>query len=259
MEQLNPKQKEYVSKMSTVRLTAKLIQIGHTEDELADLERADLQTLYAKAILSGSDKPQAKADPAPSGVAESQLDRDRLTFEINKFQQQQALERDKLAQQQAIREQEMKIEREKNETERKRLDIERDKIQLERLNAERQATHNDEILRLQRDQQSLDEQRNTSLAARTKLFAQSISHALPRMGEDPIDAPLFFDNVSKLFERYKVPADIQTVLLHPHLSNKAKNLLARMDQSAVNNFVDVRDFLLNQCRLTPTDNRKRFN
>ena len=90
MEQLNPKQKEYVSKMSTVRLTAKLIQIGHTEDELADLERADLQTLYAKAILSGSDKPQAKADPAPSGVAESQLDRDRLTFEINKFQQQQA-------------------------------------------------------------------------------------------------------------------------------------------------------------------------
>ena len=50
MEQLNPKQKEYVSKMSTVRLTAKLIQIGHTEDELADLERADLQTLYAKAI-----------------------------------------------------------------------------------------------------------------------------------------------------------------------------------------------------------------
>ena len=107
MEQLNPKQKEYVSKMSTVRLTAKLIQIGHTEDELADLERADLQTLYAKAILSGSDKPQAKADPAPSGVAESQLDRDRLTFEINKFQQQQALERDKLTQQQAIREREL--------------------------------------------------------------------------------------------------------------------------------------------------------
>ena len=278
--------------MSTVRLTAKLIQIGHTEDELADLERADLQTLYAKAILSGSDKPQAKADPAPSGVAESQLDRDRLTFEINKFQQQQALERDKLTQQQAIRErelaqqqaererelalerdklaqqqaireqelaQQMKIEREKNETERKRLDVERDKIQLERLNAERLATHNDEILRLQRDQQSLDEQRNTSLAARTKLFAQSISHALPRMGEDPIDAPLFFDNVSKLFERYKVPADIQTVLLHPHLSNKAKNLLARMDQSAVNNFVDVRDFLLNQFRLTPADYRKRFN
>ena len=281
MEQLNPKQKEYVSKMSTVRLTAKLIQIGHTEDELADLERADLQTLYAKAILSGSDKPQAKADPAPSGVAESQLDRDRLTFEINKFQQQQALERDKLtqqqaererelalerdklAQQQAIREQElaqqMKIEREKNETERKRLDLEHEKIQLERLNAERLTTHNDEILRLQRDQQSRDEQRNTSLAARTKLFAQSISHALPRMGEDPIDAPLFFDNVSKLFERYKVPADIQTVLLHPHLSNKAKNLLARMDQSAVNNFVDVRDFLLNQFRLTPADYRKRFN
>ena len=189
MEQLNPKQKEYVSKMSTVRLTAKLIQIGHTEDELADLERADLQTLYAKAILSGSDKPQAKADPAPSGVAESQLDRDRLTFEINKFQQQQALEREKLAQQQAERDAQMKIERakieterEKNETERKRLDLEHEKIQLERLNAERLTTHNDEILRLQRDQQSRDEQRNTSLAARTKLFAQSISHALPRMG-----------------------------------------------------------------------------
>ena len=130
MEQLNPKQKEYVSKMSTVRLTAKLIQIGHTEDELADLERADLQTLYAKAILSGSDKPQAKADPAPSGVAESQLDRDRLTFEINKFQQQQALERDKLTQQQAIRERELAQQQAERERE---LALERDKLHNNRL------------------------------------------------------------------------------------------------------------------------------
>ncbi len=61
MEQLDPKQKEHVSKMSTVRLIAKLIQFGHTEDELADLQRADLQALYANAILSGSDKPEAKA------------------------------------------------------------------------------------------------------------------------------------------------------------------------------------------------------
>jgi chromosome condensin MukBEF ATPase and DNA-binding subunit MukB len=109
MEQLDPKQKEHVSKMSTVRLIAKLIQIGHTEDELADLQRGDLQTLYAKAILSGSDKPEAKAALTPSGV-ESKLERDRLTFEITKFQQQQAerereltLEREKLAQQQAER------------------------------------------------------------------------------------------------------------------------------------------------------------
>ena len=168
--------------------------------------------MYANAILSGSDKPEAKAALTPSGIVDSQLERDRLTFEIAKFQEQQALEREKLAQQQAIRERELAqqqeqiaLEHEKVETERKRLDIESDKIQLERINAERLTTHNDEILRLQRDQQSRDEQRNNSLAARTKLFAQSISHALPRMGDDPIDAPLFFDNVSKLFERYKEP------------------------------------------------------
>ena len=42
MEGLNPKQREQVTKMPTVRLIAKLIQFGHTEDELAEFERNDL-------------------------------------------------------------------------------------------------------------------------------------------------------------------------------------------------------------------------
>ncbi len=56
-----------------------------------------------------------------------------------------------------------------------------------------------------------------------------------------------------------MPADIQTVLLYPQLSVKARNLLSRMDQSKVNKFAAVRDFLLEQFRLTPADYRKRFN
>ena len=187
MEGLNPKQREQVTKMPTVRLISKLIQFGHTEAELAELERNDLMTLFAQDILAGKDKQQAQPAIAPSTTLDPQLERDRLNFEITKFEKEQALERDKMAleaNKMALeatkREQEQILRERELETENKRLELEQEKLRAECANAERSANHNDEIWQAQREQQHRDEQRNSSLAARTKLFSQSISHAMPK-------------------------------------------------------------------------------
>ena len=192
MEGLNPKQREQVTTMPTVRLIAKLIQFGHTEDELAEFERNDLMTLFAQDILAGKDKQQAQPAIAPSTTLDPQLERDRLNFEITKFEKEQALERDKMALEATKREQEQILRERELETENKRLELEQEKLRAECAIAERSANHNDEIWQAQREQQHRDEQRNSSLAARTKLFSQSISHAMPKMTDDVIDIPLFF-------------------------------------------------------------------
>mgnify|MGYP003471201641 FL=1 len=112
---------------------------------------------------------------------EQALERDKMALEANKM----ALEATKREQEQILREREL-------ETENKRLELEQEKLRAECANAERSANHNDEIWQAQREQQHRDEQRNSSLAARTKLFSQSISHAMPKMTDDVIDIPLFF-------------------------------------------------------------------
>ena len=51
MDQMDDKQRETVYKMNTsTQFITKLVQLGHSEEELAELKRADLQTLNAREL-----------------------------------------------------------------------------------------------------------------------------------------------------------------------------------------------------------------
>ena len=100
--------------------------------------------------------------------------------------------------------------------------------------------------------------RNT-LAGRIELFSQTVENVLPKMPHDPIQMISFFETVEDVFKRFAVPADLQTILLNPHLTTKARALLARFDREKSNDFRAVRDFLLEQYHLTSNDYRHRFN
>jgi len=43
------------------------------------------------------------------------------------------------------------------------------------------------------------------------------------------DIPIFFESVEKLFDSVKVPVELRTRLLLPHLSEHARSLLLRLD------------------------------
>lgn len=108
-----------------------------------------------------------------------------------------------------------------------------------------------------RDRQ--EQERHSTMAARTKLFAQSLQNVMPKMPQDAVQLVTFFDTVEKLFARFELPADLQAILLNPHLTVTARSMLTRMDQNEVNNFGKVKEFLLAQFMLTPQSYRTRFN
>ena len=49
------------------------------------------------------------------------------------------------------------------------------------------------------------------------------------------------------------------MLLLPHLSERARSLLLRLDQSRQNDYCEVRAFLLNEFQLTPYQFKTRFD
>ena len=62
-----------------------------------------------------------------------------------------------------------------------------------------------------------------------------------------------------MFDSVKVPLEIRAMLLLPHLSERARSLLLRLDQSRQNDYCEVRAFLLNEFQLTPYQFKTRFD
>ena len=57
----------------------------------------------------------------------------------------------------------------------------------------------------------------SSLAARTKKFADSIKHVFVKMSDDAIELPTFFASAENLYKMYEIPRDLQVKLLLPCL------------------------------------------
>jgi hypothetical protein len=82
---------------------------------------------------------------------------------------------------------------------------------------------------------------------------------MPKMANDPVSLVIFFDTVDELYKRFAVPDDLKTVLLTPHLTQKARSLLTRINPGNASRYESVKQFLCEHYQLTPLDNRNRFN
>jgi len=68
-----------------------------------------------------------------------------------------------------------------------------------------------------------------TLAGRTKRFGDTLRHVLPKMPTDVDQIPQYFENIEHLFDIYEVHADLRSKLLIPHLSERAKSLIGRLE------------------------------
>ena len=100
--------------------------------------------------------------------------------------------------------------------------------------------------------------REESLVAKTKLFGDSLKHALPRMPIDHAELPFYLESVTRLFHMYEVPLDIQARLLIPLLTPQAKTLVGRLPEEKLKSFADICIFLLAEFKITPRELRNRF-
>ena len=81
MEKLTEPQQAKIKKMSTVRLTTKLIAAGMTEEEVEKLDRQGMIEAWARIVLERKDVPI----PTVKGY-DPTLERERLALERMKFE-----------------------------------------------------------------------------------------------------------------------------------------------------------------------------
>jgi len=96
-------------KISTERLHIKLGKADFDKQIVSEMMRELLLDSWAKCIIAGRDKPQAAAAiTAPTIGYDVELEKQRLAFEVTKFEAELALRRDELAATQLIFQQEEK-------------------------------------------------------------------------------------------------------------------------------------------------------
>jgi len=83
-----------------------------------------------------------------------------------------------------------------------------------------------------------------TLVGRTKRFGDTLQHVLPKMPTDVGQIPQYFENVEHLFDIYEVPAELRSKLLIPHLSERAKSLIGRLEGKFLDNYDEMKRFLL---------------
>ena len=169
MDRITAEQRDAIRKSSSERLGARLQQAGWSADDIALLDRERLMQSVAELHAVQADMEDAE-EPGIAGVGIATADaiaakelelreREMLLRERELQMHQQRWEQERLVQQR----------RWEAEMELKRAEYER----LQRIDAERKT-------------------QESSLAARTKKFADSIKHVFVKMSDDPIELPMFF-------------------------------------------------------------------
>ena len=276
MESLPPKTQEQIKKTSTEALTVKLAKVGYDEEAIVKMSREQLIATWAELVATGQDKPRA----APIVYTNPEIERQRLQFEMQKWQEEKE---ERLRREQEEREERARIrqeEREEREAAAEAARIREEKARQEAAIAT-EAARKHEVgaaeararsielqhaeLKLQQEQfewqkakDERDKSKQESVASQLKLFGDIIKNVAPKFPSDFADIPMFFESIEKVFTSVAVPKDLQAKLLVPHLGERAKSLLLRLDQTRQNDYEEVKKFLLSEFQLTPFQFKNRF-
>jgi len=86
MEKLDASQKEATKKMSSLRLSVKLLEAGFDEAQIQAMDQGQMMAAWAETVVAGKDKP-----PTAEVIGyDPDLERERLQFEIRKYEDQKA-------------------------------------------------------------------------------------------------------------------------------------------------------------------------
>jgi len=118
--------------------------------------------------------------------------------------------------------------------------------------------HEHDMLEAKQKQTEYQKERDDSLVNRNKRYGDVMKSVLSKMDPDPKNLPSYWQLVENLWEVYEVPEDIQAKLIIPQLTNRARNLIARLTVTQLSSYTYIRDFLNEQLRLTSREYRSLF-
>jgi hypothetical protein len=85
-----------------------------------------------------------------------------------------------------------------------------------------------------------------------------MKNSFSKFSHDPAELPAFFDHVENLFAMYEVPYNLRGPLLQAQLSDKAKAFIVRLSREQLDDYEQLKAFILNEFRITPLQLRERF-
>jgi hypothetical protein len=100
MEKLEPSVRDTIKKMSKERLVMNLLKAGLEEEAIADTSREQLVNAWAELVTTGREQPKEALAAAAAVKAlgyDVDLERQRLAFEMKKFEREMALKEERLA------------------------------------------------------------------------------------------------------------------------------------------------------------------
>jgi len=97
------------------------------------------------------------------------------------------------------------------------------------------------------------------LADKVKRYGSALKQVVAPMPSDASEIPQFFESLEAMFCTFEVPEDLEAKLLLPFLSVKAKMLISQLCAQELENYQDVRDFILSEFKLTPREYKLRFD
>lgn len=243
MEKLSHEQREGIKKMSSAVLAVKLARSGLSDEQLESMDRAALLEAWTKVVSEGREGTKVESVARAKGAVgyDAELERERLSFEIRKFEAEERRRRE-----------EMGLERE-------RLDLERARIEKEGKTAEEtlQLKHMDFNRMEKRDRE--ERERLNSAVYKAKLFGDALKGTMARMPTNQIDLLPYFRQVEQLFADFKVEKELRAHLLGPHLSEQARSIISRMDSAKANDYDEVKKVLLREFKLSSSALLERFN
>jgi len=85
-----------------------------------------------------------------------------------------------------------------------------------------------------------------------------MKHVLPKMPLESAELFQFFETVEKLYVMYEVLAEVQAKILIPLFTAQAKSLVNQMSIDNMSKYDELKEFLLTEYKLTPTEYKIRF-
>jgi uncharacterized protein (DUF885 family) len=237
MDKLEKGKQAELKKMTDARLVSKLTQAGVALEELESMDRTSMMDRWAEMVVSGNDSAIASKAAGPLGGGESELERQKLLFKMQQWNDEK-LER------QAQREED-RLER---EYQRK---VEADRWAEESSFRAEESIFRQEQLRLQQHQivlmerKELEDRDNDNNSVRLlKKYGDALRNSIVKLGNDLIDIIPFFSNFERQCTELKVPIAIRVSLLKPFLNDRARLLVNRLASTHANDYDYVKEYLL---------------
>ena len=255
MEKLTAGQQQQVKKMSDERLKTKLVSFGYDEELVWTWEREELLNRFAEVMVAGG-KPR---EP----TVDLELEKQRLAFEMKKWEQEIELERQKAEQEATIEKQKMQLDMEKMEFEKKKAKNDYQMWLADREERKRKEEaderRREEDLKLQKEKDRKVDQIKNDNAAKARKYGDAIRGSIIAMGSDPLDATVFFKRAEQLFKDYDIPKEFQAKVVSPFLSSKARAILAKLSSDVTNNYESMKAAILRELQLSSNVYIERFN